>query len=157
MVEIKNRRKWWSTETPPPARGSFFFFCLVPFWFSYEELLSLDSGLVSVALASPWLRQAGIERKKAKANGDLSLGYLILARVKGFPTWLAKVQFPSSCSVEQWVFSFFGVVCDFFCWLFCRMGSCLVATIATILVLWQKDFIWAAFEESMMLLASMIV
>lgn len=34
---------------------------------------------------------------KAKANRKLSLGDLVLAKVKGFPAWPAKVQSSMSC------------------------------------------------------------
>ena len=52
---------------------------------------------------------------KAKANGDLSLGDLVLAKVKGFPAWPAKVRIPSS-NVLLFFFSRISLVpSDSFC------------------------------------------
>jgi hypothetical protein len=44
---------------------------------------------------------------KAKANAHFKLGDLVLARVKGFPAWPAKVRFHSSNLFLFLLFSFY--------------------------------------------------
>lgn len=60
---------------------------------------------------------------KAKANRELSLGDLVLAKVKGFPPWPAKVQ--SSLYFILFSFFLFHLIrcCDYVYVVYCNLGN----------------------------------